>query len=298
VLSASNDGRTIYVKSTPLQWAFDHVPCECMFEQWITLDGPAVVVRNRLTNARSDHTLYPAQDQELPAVYTAGRLGRQFTYEGLVPWTNGPLTEIFGTLPAAVQVLATEHWAANVDASGFGLGVFQPELNTFIAGFHGRRGVGGAFDDDTGYISPIRPEQLDWNIVYDYPYSLVVGTVDEVRAYAVSHRPPAPSWQFTTSREGFSLVNASDTGFPIHDLLRVRLNQADPQVWSPPTFWRAEDVSAVDVRMALHGTSADRAEALWAVDGRGFSGSKRVAIAVVPDGAFHTYRIPLAGAAG
>src|SRR5205085_1592432 len=35
VLQSSDDGKTIYVRSRPLQWALDDVPCECTFEQWI-----------------------------------------------------------------------------------------------------------------------------------------------------------------------------------------------------------------------------------------------------------------------
>src|SRR5215468_29212 len=51
VLEQSNDGLTIYTKSVPMQGT-----CECLIEQWITLDGNAAQVRTRLTNNRSDHT--------------------------------------------------------------------------------------------------------------------------------------------------------------------------------------------------------------------------------------------------
>src|SRR5207302_82654 len=48
VLDHSNDGKTLYTKTAPLQWALNHVACECVIEQWITLEGNAVHVRNRL----------------------------------------------------------------------------------------------------------------------------------------------------------------------------------------------------------------------------------------------------------
>jgi hypothetical protein len=295
VLASSNDGRTIYVKSRPLQWAFDNVACECTFEQWISLDGPAVLVRNRLENGRADHTLYPAMDQELPAVYTVGRLPRLVTYSGSRPWTGGALTTVSATLPGPAAFVASEHWAAHVDGADFGLGIFSRALTSFTGGFHGTRGVGGPFDDNTGYISPVRKELLDWNIVYDYDYALVLGTVAEIRAYAQAHRPDdMPRWEFTSSREGFWYVNASDAGFPIRDVLRVTLDRADPQIWSPPSFWHAEDVPAIDIRMALHGTDAREAEVFWAGLGGDFSGTRRAAFAVVADGQFHTYRVELA----
>jgi hypothetical protein len=206
---------------------------------------------------------------------------------------------VTATLPNAAPFLASEHWAAHVNASGFGLGVFSPGLTSFIGGFHGTAGVGGPFDDSTGYISPVRPELLDWNIVYEYDFALVLGTVDDIRAYATAHRAPtALDWRFTASREGFSYVNAGDSGVPIRDVLRVTLDRQDPQLVSPPTFWRAEEVGAVDVRMALHGTAAHEGEMFWARAGGDFTGSQRVAFPVVADGSFHAYRVPLAGAVG
>src|SRR4051812_41250571 len=42
VLQQSNDGQTIYTQTAPLQWALDRVACECVMQQWITLDGNAV----------------------------------------------------------------------------------------------------------------------------------------------------------------------------------------------------------------------------------------------------------------
>src|SRR5262249_51637355 len=37
VLEQANDGKTIYTKTAPLQWALNNVACECLIEQWITL---------------------------------------------------------------------------------------------------------------------------------------------------------------------------------------------------------------------------------------------------------------------
>jgi hypothetical protein len=61
-----------------MQWALDNVPGECTFETWITLEGQTAVVRNRLANHRADKSQYPAHNQELPAVYTIGKLYRLF----------------------------------------------------------------------------------------------------------------------------------------------------------------------------------------------------------------------------
>jgi hypothetical protein len=76
-----NDGKTLYVQTAPRQWALDGVAADCTFETWITLDDRAARVRNRLTNHRHDRKQYPAMDQEVPAVYTIGKLHRLFTYD-------------------------------------------------------------------------------------------------------------------------------------------------------------------------------------------------------------------------
>jgi hypothetical protein len=56
------------------------LPGDCLFETWITLEDLTVQVRNRLTNKRKDVKQCPAMDQELPAVYTIGKLHRRITW--------------------------------------------------------------------------------------------------------------------------------------------------------------------------------------------------------------------------
>src|SRR5947209_5531396 len=151
VLEQANDGKTIYAKTSPLLWGtLNNVACECVTEQWITLNGNSVQVHNRLTNNRSDHTQYPSHGQELPAAYTNGTFWRLITYNGAVPYTNAPLTQVPPRLPGPdwSSFSATEHWAALVNDSGFGLGVFNPAVTSFIGGFAGDVvDVGGPSDD-------------------------------------------------------------------------------------------------------------------------------------------------------
>ena len=115
----------------PMQWALKNVPGDCTFETWITLEGRTVQVRNRLTNQRKDEKQYPAMDQELPAVYTIGKLHRLMTYTGDSPFADKPLTEIpkqpaKDGRPQWTTFFATEHWAALVDDDDWGLGVIHP----------------------------------------------------------------------------------------------------------------------------------------------------------------------------
>ncbi|HOL28263.1 MAG TPA: hypothetical protein PK235_17675, partial [Phycisphaerae bacterium] len=49
VLDHRNEGKTLYVKCIPMQYALDNVPAECVFECWITLQGNTAEVRSRMT---------------------------------------------------------------------------------------------------------------------------------------------------------------------------------------------------------------------------------------------------------
>ena len=294
VLEQSNEGLTIYTKTAPLQWALARVPCECLIEQWITLDGNSVHVRNRLTNYRSDHTEYEAYGQELPAAYTNGTFWRLFTYGGNSPYTGGPLTQIINAGPPWAQFSATEHWAALVNDSGFGLGVFNAFVTNFIGGFSGTPNIGGPSDDPTGYIAPSILEILDWNIVYEYDYSLLLGTLDQIRAYAVVHRPDDRfDYQFARDRQHFWLFNATDAGWPVNGALHVNLNQNDPYIIGPEQWWQAQDVPRLYITAAYH-TSGTNAQLFWSVPGQGFAQGRSMFFAAIPDGQYHTYTVDLA----
>jgi hypothetical protein len=293
VLTYTNDGTTIYVKSRPLLWPFADVPCECTFEQWISLAGSTVQVRNRLLDGRSDQTLYLARWQELPAFYTIGRLGHLYTYTAAAPYTGGPLTEITADLLNPTQFHATEHWAANVDGAGVGLGIVNPEVETFLGGFWGTRGSGGSFDDATGYIAPTRPEILDWNISYEYTYALVMGTLDEIRAYAVAQqRDPRPDYHFTTDRQGWWYWHAADTGAPITGALHVKPDVEDPQMFGPDGLWTAQDAPKLYIRAAYH-TAQSQAQVFWRAPTTDYAEERSLQFSVLNDGAFHTYALDL-----
>jgi hypothetical protein len=294
VVDWRNDGRTIYTKA----FAQDefHGQCECTFETWATLDGSVVHVRNRLTAFRSDTTRYPAQWQELPALYSTGKTRRVFTYDGAMPYTSAPLREITddagGFFRPGPGWTATEHWAALVDDSRFGVGLFNPGLMRFS----GIPGTPQAEDWGwvNGYLTSSTPEVLDANVSYSYRYDLVVGTLGQIRAYAFIHRPDErPNYRFTHDRQHWWEWNASDAGMPMNGALRVRLGEDDPQLIGPEAWWRAKAVPWLYVRGAWS-TRQRVAELFWSDWGDGFSGDRRLPFRVFADGKFHTYRLDLA----
>ena len=300
VVATSNDGQTIYVREIPMQWALNNVPCECFVETWITLDGQAANVRYRLTNHRADLTFYDAWGQELPAVLTIGRLNRIFTYDGPAPYTGDDVRQLPSTRGPAPVYRPTEHWIAMVDASGWGLGVLNTEVYSFLAALGGDPDTpGGPTDDSLGYIAPSRNEILDHNIAYTYDVSLILGMLEDIRGYAVAHRrtETRPDFhfspdQFQEDRQHFTYANATDSGLPLKGGLRVDLSQNDPQIWLPEGRWDAASVPTLYLTAAFH-THETQGEIFWAIPGQGFDGSRRLDFPVIPDGQMRTYAISL-----
>ncbi len=296
VLKHSNHGKVLYVETVPMQWALNDVPGDCTFETWISLEGHAALVRCRLNNHRKDVTQHPAHDQELPAVYTIGKLHRLFTYDGATPFSGTRIRQIPNTGPPWASWKATENWAALVDNANRGVGVVHRGIYSFIGGFHGQPGRGGPQDDSTGYIAPVRQEILDHNIVYDYSYALVLGTLEEIRAYAVAHRvrDTRPDYRFAHDRQHWIYSHASDAGFPLNDGLRVRPGRDDPQLVGPEQWWEAASVPKLYIRAAFR-TGPGKGEVFWStLAEQGFSAERRVEFALQPDGKPHTYEVNLA----
>ncbi len=294
ILEHHNDGKELYVKCIPMHWPLNNEPGECTYETWIRLEGRAVHVRSRMVNARPDHTQYTGRDQELPAVYTNGPWWKLMTYSGDQPFTRGALTSMPAKMPWSGW-LATEHWAALVDDSGFGLGIMNPEAGQFIGGFAGQTGKGGPHDNPTGYIAPVLQEILDYNITYEYRYDLIVGSLAEIRDYVYAHspRPSPPRYDFARDRQHWLYLNASDAGWPIHGALEVKMEQEDPQLLGPSGFWRADQAGLAVIDAAIT-TREKEARLYWSrSDSEGFADARSVSFPIVGDGKRRHYAVDL-----
>jgi hypothetical protein len=304
VLQSHNDGKEIYVKSRPMQWALNNVPGEAIFETWIHLDGIAARVRCRLTNMRTDTTQqFSAWRQESPAVYTVGTLYRLFTYEGSDPFTGDGITELPRVGPPWQYWRATENWSALVDASNWGLGVYHPGCGLFAGGFYGKPGTSFTWSVATGYTSPQNTDVLDHDIVYEYQYDLILGSLKDIRRWIYNQLPdPRPDYRFLVDRQHWLCPNG-DAGLPSNGYLRVNLAGDDPTIYGPPCAWRAEDVPRLYITAAYHvpnpAPGAMVGQLFWACDTQGdvslgaFSEPQSIRFDVLPDGQFHTYELDL-----
>jgi hypothetical protein len=186
ILNFKKKKNQLYVKCTPMQWDMNNHPAEAEMEQWTTLEGPVLKVRNRLTCHRTDQIYGDGieSDQELPAVYPISALKKLYTYLGDTPFTNAPFAN-----PEVVFLASgfwgkyqnvSEHWMAFVDDNNWGMGVYNPKCDHFLAGMSGKPGNEAA-DGSTSYIAPVKKEILYKNCVYEYEYYIIIGTLQEIR---------------------------------------------------------------------------------------------------------------------
>lgn len=296
VLSHANDGKLIHLTCAPLQWPLNNIPGECTFDSWLELDGAVVKARARLTNTRSDTTQYPARLQELPAVYANAEFHRVVSYTGPLPFGQ----EAVSLMPKSQTKhpwsfwTGTEGWAALVDEHDHGLGLITPGRVHFTGGFAGKPGPNDTHGNSTGYLAGQGLEILDRNIVYEFRYELVLGTVQEIRARAATHRPQGPpAWSFSQDRQGWHYQNALDTGWPVKDHLQVLLEQEDPQLISPLSFWQAADAPHLIIEAAFH-TKQKQGTVMWQPHGQpGFSSANMTSFPLITDCEFHRHLIPL-----
>lgn len=302
VLEHKNEGNQLYVKCIPMQWPLDNEPGECTFESWIVLKGYTVEVRSRLVNNREDKTQYSARGQELPAVYTNAPYHRLISYRGGKPFTKDTISHIKNhNLPKAKGIhwaywQATEGWAANVNDDDYGLGVWNPNAQSYCGGFYGDETFkGGSKDAATGYISPLHTEILDDDITYDYNYVLILGKLDEIRDYVYKHagKRKLPEYVFKKDRQHWILENTTDNGWPIENKLTIKLNENAALV-SPPLVWNAPEASELTFSATYPTGSAQKGKVyLSRFEEGNFNENLSYEFDVIADGKSHEYRIPL-----
>ncbi len=191
ILESRQHGTSTYVKCIPMLWDMDNRPAEAVMEQWTKLKGNTVHVRCRITCHRTD-TIYGSSSmnhQEIPAVYPISSLNHLYAYRGDKPFTQEPADSIeveelvfgenghgWGSYPDI-----TEQWIAFVGDDGWGIGVYSPSAESFLAGRYKSSRQGESDDDATSYIAPIRTQQMTPDSVVEYEYYLLLGTVGEIR---------------------------------------------------------------------------------------------------------------------
>jgi hypothetical protein len=84
ILKYQRTGDSLYVQCVPMLWDMNNKPAEAEMEQWTTVKGNVIQVRNRITCHRTDDRYGDEveNDQELPAVYPISALKNLYSYRG------------------------------------------------------------------------------------------------------------------------------------------------------------------------------------------------------------------------
>lgn len=289
ILAYYNDGECIYVKLRPMQWPKKDMPAECTFEVLYTLIENTVDVKCRIVNNRVDftdeeyrqiiseyHDSYTTIDDirntkqysgrgETPAIYTNGNFFNLVGYTGTDPFTSDEVTYIdypatpHGENPDWRHYYCTENWMAFVNNDDYGIGLYNPTTNHFCGGFVGEQGNPGACDEksyNSGFISGNTPAIYDCNIVYDYEYTLILGTVEQIRnkVYKIAERQRDDfNYDFSEDRdfwtfESVNLIN--DKGYGNQNCMDLSF-KAGGGVLSPQTYWRTQDYNSIQIEAAF-----------------------------------------------
>ena len=292
----------IYIKSIPRHWPLNNCKGECTFEVWYRLEGKTVMVTSRLNNARMDKTQYSARGQELPAVYTNATWYKLVSYCDTEPFTGGAIREICNKENGRgwpwESFFPTESWAALVDDEGYGLGVYNGQTNCFGGGFYGEKGVRDAIDQNTGYITPGAREILDHDIVYTYNYTLIVGTVDEIRArvYELDDADRRRKFTFDKDRDHFYYKDITDKGFGNQDCLDFDFAEGGT-ICSPDVFVSKKQNKILIDGIFEGGNIPGKAQVFIIYDGMDNRGriNKEVEFTIPGDGTRKIHEIDMSG---
>ena len=300
IVSYQQGETSIYVKTIPLIWPLFNELAECTFEHWYELKDNTIRVRCHIKVNRADTTRYPARTQEFPCVYLNGPYYRMISYVGQKPFTNDAVSE-FTDRGNWYYRHTSEHWTALLNDQGRGVGLFKPGEVRFGTDKFGSERTGGEFDKNSGYMNTQPFLVIDHNGEYDYEYTLVVGTLTDIRQFAYSQPRPAkyPDYRFVKDRQGWYYYNTQDKGWPIQNELNVRwardsVSESRFRITSPMTFWYATDVPKIYIQAAFQ-TKATIARFVWLKPEEHNeieeSPGRYVDFPIVGDGQFRTYEI-------
>ncbi len=181
----AEDGRSIWVKCQPLDWAQKNSRTPSYMENTYTIADGIIKVDNRFTDF-SGYTHRNAH-QELPAFYTISYLSDFVFYNGDKAWSGGELTVKkdlpfwAGNSDAYFHLKSKETWCAWVAPTGYGVGVYTPIAEILLAGRHQYNGSKDAHNDATNYVAPLITYKLKAFEAFEYSYYITTGSVEQIR---------------------------------------------------------------------------------------------------------------------
>ncbi|HEY3783017.1 MAG TPA: hypothetical protein VGL56_18210 [Fimbriimonadaceae bacterium] len=179
------DSKTsIYSRCYARNWGGCNMLDDVILEQWVSLEGEVVHVHYALTyNGRAQN---PLHDQEMPAVFLQPNFDWLVIYQGDKPWTGDKITKNKPGFPNESREM-TEHWAAYVDSTDFGLGVYQPSAKELTCY---RAGSSETDPSACSYFAPLENFAVLPRKTVTYDAYIAIGTSQEIRKqfYRLAHK--------------------------------------------------------------------------------------------------------------
>lgn len=185
------EGDSVYIRVQPQDWSLNGQITPSYMENRYTLLDNRIQVDNRFTDY-SGFT-HPVTSQEVPAFYTVSYLNRFSCYTGNKPWTGDSLTvrddlNFWGDAAYAndctfiVPDGDTETWCAWTSTqSQFGIGLYVPGIERFLAGRHSYDGSKSPQAGSTNYVAPLIFTALQSYQPLSYSYQITTGSVEQIR---------------------------------------------------------------------------------------------------------------------
>lgn len=191
---------SIYIKSQPQDWGKANSITPSYMENVYTVYNDRIQVDNRFV----DFAFYnnPYRDQELPAFYTVSYLNSFVYYDGSDSWTNDELSykkglPFWGTTNALerqqclfpLRQSNTETWCAWVNQNiDYGIGLYIPNIDFFLAGCHAYDGSKDASKNSTNYVAPLNQLKIVSGEPIEYSYIITTGSVTDIRETFKEHK--------------------------------------------------------------------------------------------------------------
>ena len=189
---------SVYVKSQPMDWAKDNAITPSYMENTYTLYSDRIQVDNRFVDFSG--WTHRMTSQELPAFYTVSYLNKFTFYNGTKPWTNDTLSyrndlnfwgdpRYHNDCVFRIRSSNTETWCAWTNGTkDYGIGLYVPNVDSYLAGRHGFNSSTNSMDSATNYVAPVNMIQLKSFEALEYSYLITTGSVEEIRSTFKTHR--------------------------------------------------------------------------------------------------------------
>jgi hypothetical protein len=160
-------------------------------ENTYTVYSDRIQVDNRFVDF--SNWTHRSTHQELPAFYTVSYLSRFTLYNGTKPWTGDTMSyrddlgfwgdsTYYNDCTFLLKNSNTETWCAWTNPTNdFGIGLYVPNVDSFLAGRHAFNNSKESTNGATNYVAPVNTILLKSFEALEYSYLISTGSVEEMR---------------------------------------------------------------------------------------------------------------------